>query len=151
MKRGPNIFNAMLRIYGLHLSAILAIWLGTYYPGLDIALSILYLLLLWTEGQHSWRILRSPWKQALIAVFWQLPGFLLAGSILSGLDRLTEFAYYFVFILELWHTPVLPLISLLPVGTILDIPIYYGLSYIMVPVLSFYYYMPAMMPTAERE
>jgi len=141
----------MLRIYVLHLSAILAIWLGTYYPGVDIALSILYLLLLWAEGQHSWQILHSRWKQALIAAFWQLPGFLLAGTILSGLDRLTEFAYYFVFILEIWHTPVLPLISLLPVGTIWGIPIYYGLSFIMVPVLAFYYCMPAMMPTTKRE
>jgi hypothetical protein len=149
MKRGLDIFKAVFRIYCLHLSAILAIWLGMYYPGLDVFLATIYLILLWEEGKHTWQLQPNALRQALVAILWQLPGFFLAGSILVGLDRLTEFAYYFVFILELWQTPVLPLISLLPVWTVKDIPVYYGLFFVMVPVLALYYCMPAIIQGAE--
>lgn len=144
MKRGLNIFKAVFRIYALHLCAILAIWLGMYYPGVDIILAAIYLILLWKEGQYSWQLQHSPLRLALVAILWQLPGFILAGSILSGLGGQTEFAYYFVFILELWQTPVLPLISLLPVWTVHDMPVYYALLFVMVPVLALYYCMPAL-------
>lgn len=113
-----------------------------YFPGLDIILAILYLLLLWEEGKHTCRILCSRRRQALIAIIWQLPGLILAGFVILGLDRLTDFAYYFIFILELWVTPILPLISLLPTLTILERPIYFYLLFLMVPVLAVYYYMP---------
>lgn len=142
MKRGVPILRSIFRIYIIHLSAILAIWLAMYYPGLDVILSILYLLLLWEEGKYTLRTFRSPLKQKIIAVIWQLPGIILGSSVILGLDRLTDFAYYFVFILELWVTPVLPLVSLLPAWSILDRPLYYYLLFVMVPLLAVYYCLP---------
>lgn len=150
MKRGCHILKALLRIYVLHFSAILAVWLAMYYPGLDILLAIIYLILLWEEGKNTWQLQPKLLRQALVACLWQLPGFFLAGSILLGLDRLTEFAYYFVFILELWHTPVLPLISLLPVWTARGLPVYYGLLFAMVPVLTLYYCLPGIIQGRRR-
>ena len=142
MKRGFEILKPVFRVYCLHLSAILAVWLAMYFPGLDIILSTLYLLLLWEEGKYTYRMLRNPKKQAVIACMWQLPGFILASSIILGVDRLTDFAYYFVFILELWFTPILPLVSLLPAWTIWERPIYFYLLFMMVPILAVYYYLP---------
>lgn len=117
-----------------------------YFPGLDIILSILYLILLREEGKHSAQVLLDHKKQALVAVIWQLPGFILGASVLLGLDRLTDFAYYFVFILELWQTPILPLVSLIPAWTIIDKPIYYYCLFLMVPVLAILYYLPGSTP-----
>lgn len=117
-----------------------------YFPGLDIILSILYLILLREEGKHSAQVLLDHKKQALVAGIWQLPGFILGASVLLGLDRLTDFAYYFVFILELWQTPILPLVSLIPAWTIIDKPIYYYYLFLMVPVLAILYYLPGSMP-----
>jgi len=114
-----------------------------YFPGLDIVLSVLYLILLWEEGKSSSRMLLNHKKQALVAMLWQLPGFILSVSVILGLDQLTDFAYYFIFILELWQTPILPLISIIPVWTILDKPLYYYLLFMMVPVMAVYYYLPA--------
>jgi len=121
-----------------------------YYPGLDIILSMLYLVLLWEEGKYTYKMVRNPKKQALIAGIWQLPGFMLGLSVVLGLDRLTDFAYYFVFILELWVTPILPLVSLLPTWTIMERPIYYYLLFIMVPLLAVYYCLPVRRPISQN-
>jgi len=121
-----------------------------YFPGLDILLSILYLILLWEEGKSSFRTHRSHKKQALIAILWQLPGFILSLSVVFGLDRLTDFAYYFIFILELWQTPIIPLVSVIPVWTIMDKPLYYYLLFLMVPIMAIYYYLPARKITSEN-
>ncbi len=144
MKRGVPISKSIFRIYLIHLSAILAVWLAMYYPGLDIILSILYLVVLWEEGNYTFRRIQNSLKQAAVAVIWQLPGFILALSVILKWDRLTDFAYYFIFILELWVTPVLPLISLLPTWTILERPLYYYLFFVLVPILAVYYCLPLL-------
>ena len=150
MKRGFNIFWAIFRIYFLHLFAILAVWLGMYFPGLDIILAILYIIFLWNEGQHSLRLLNNPKKTILVAGIWQFPGMILALSVLTGLDTLADFAYYFVFMLELWLTPVLPLISIIPTFTILDNPFYYYCFFILVPMLALVYCFPVFMRRSEK-
>lgn len=150
MKRGFKILNSLLRVYCLHISAILAIWLAMYFPGLDIVLSILYFYLLWAEGKYSQRMLHNHQSQALTALIWQLPGFILVGSVLLSLDVVADFAYYFIFILELWDTPVLPLVSLLPAWTILDRPVYYYLLFLTVPGLAYYYYLAAGNPENRK-
>jgi hypothetical protein len=121
-----------------------------YYPGLDIILSILYFVLLWEEGKYTYRTVRNAKKQAFIAAIWQLPGLILGISVIIGLERVLDFATYFVFILEFWVTPILPLISLLPTWTILDRPVYYYLLFFMVPILAIYYYLPVHKPISQN-
>jgi hypothetical protein len=126
-----------------YLSAVLAIWLGMYFPGLDILLCIVYIYLLWEEGKYAAQKVQNRKKQALTAFLWQLPGIVLSASVIAGLDRLTDFAYYFLFMLELWQTPILPLISLIPAWTIFEHPLYFYLLFIMVPAVTIFYYLPA--------
>lgn len=143
MKRGFKIFSLLLRGYILHISAIIAIGLAMYFPGLDIILALVYLYLVWKEGSYC-RLRLSRAGIAAVAVLWQLPGYFLAGSILLPLGFASQFSYYFIFMLELWDTPLLPLISLLPTWTLLDRPLYYYLMFVLVPALSLYYYTPAL-------
>ena len=74
-------------------------------------------------------MLRNPKQQAIIASLWQLPGFILGLSVIMGIERVTDLAYYFVFMLELWVTPILPLVSLLPHWT------YYGEAYLLLFII----------------
>lgn len=110
-----------------------------YYPGLDIALSLLYLLIILGEASYK-RF--SFLQQNLIGIVWQLPALFLSLTVLLGLDRATDFSYYFIFMLQLWHTPVLPLITLLPDFIHLDKPFYYYELFLMAPLLWTIYVLP---------
>lgn len=121
-----------------------------YFPGFDVVLAALYLWLIWAEARQAAAEMGSLVKQAVIAVAWQLPGLLMGFFLLTGLDRLTEFAYYFVFMLELWQTPVLPWLSLLPSWFIGGWPVYYIMIFVLVVLLIFIYLLPAMLLSRRR-
>jgi hypothetical protein len=132
----------LLRLYALHLGGILAVWLGMYFPGVDIGLALLYLFVINWEGRYAATGLKGPFKQVAVAILWQMPGFVLAGSVLLGLDQLTDFAYYFIFILELWVTPLLPLVSLIPLVKMAGYPLYYYFLFLLVPLMGLIYLEP---------
>lgn len=111
-----------------------------YFPGLDLLLAGLYLFFLWREAKQSGL---SPLQQAVAGALWQLPGIFLAGSVLLNLDKGTDFSYYFVFMLQLWNTPVLPFINLIPVYNLSSMPLYYYLLFVMVPLLWVFYLLPS--------
>ena len=136
-----RIVKAVLRIYCIHCTGILAICLSMYFSGLDLPLAFLYLAVIWQEARHN-SSLYGPIRQGILGFIWQLPAIFLSLSILLGLDRATDFSYYFIFILQLWHTPVLPIISLLPLHSIGDKPLYYYLLFLMVPLLWSFYLLP---------
>jgi len=112
-----------------------------YFPGLDLVLASLYLVLIWQEARRS-SASCGPVQQGIVGFLWQLPAIFLSLSILLGLDQATDFSYYFIFILQLWHTPVLPIISLIPLHNVGDKPLYYSLLFLMVPLLWSFYLMP---------
>lgn len=110
-----------------------------YYPGLDILLAGLFLWVIWKEaGEKSFSLL----QQSLVAITWQLPALFLSLSVLLGLDKNTDFSYYFIFMLQLWHTPLLPLTTVLPDLLQLDRPFYYYELFIMTPLLWVVYLLP---------
>lgn len=96
-----------LRLYLLHLFASLAVWLATYYPGLDMVLSLLYLYLLYREGQMCSLNLINRW---LVGFLWQAPALVFA-IFSTGLFHFGA-ANYGIFLLSFWATPLLPLFSL---------------------------------------
>ncbi len=130
-----------MRLYTIQLAAILAVWLGMYYPGLDIILAGLFLLVVWGEADYQ----RFSWlQQSLIAIIWQLPAFFLSMSVLLGLDKATDFSYYFIIMLQLWHTPLLPLTTVQPDLLQLDKPFYYYELFVMTPLLWMVYFLPRL-------
>ncbi len=110
-----------------------------FYPGLDIVLALLYLVIIWGEASYkSFSFVR----QCLVGFAWQLPALFLSLSILLRLDQATDFSYYYVFMLQLWHTPALPLTTLLPELIRLDKPFYYYELFIFAPLLWTIYLLP---------
>ncbi|NLN86865.1 MAG: hypothetical protein GX133_04575 [Syntrophomonadaceae bacterium] len=134
---------ALTRAYIIHISAIIAIGLAMYFPGLDIVLALVYLYLVYKEAGY-WRQSLNRAGMASVALLWQAPGYLLGGAILLTAESISQFSYYYIFMLELWGTPLLPLFSLLPAWTLLDRPLYYYLLFMLVPCLSLHYYYPAL-------
>ncbi|MBP1760561.1 MAG: hypothetical protein H6Q64_103 [Firmicutes bacterium] len=110
-----------------------------YYPGLDIVLALLYLLIIWWEASYK---NLSLFLQCLVGLAWQLPALYLSLSIIMGLDQATDFSYYFVFMLQLWHTPVMPLATLMPNLIRLDKPFYYYELFVFAPLLWTIYLLP---------
>jgi len=95
------------RLYFLHIFAILAVWLSMYIPGLDFLFAIIYILLIIVEGKES--VVSLGASQTLIAaLLWQLPGLVLAALVMQSLS------YNAIFLLEIWVTPLIPVISLAP-------------------------------------
>lgn len=133
------IFKAALRLYVIQLSAILAVWLAMYYPGLDIVLALLYLVIILREAYYS---KNAFLQQSLTGIIWQLPACFLSLTVLLGFDQSTDFSYYYIFMLQLWHTPVLPLFTLLPDFIQLDKPLYYYELFLMAPLLWIIYVLP---------
>lgn len=134
-KKGAQLINTVLRLYMIHLFAILAVWLATYYPGLDVVLAVLYLLVVVREVRYHQS--KSRWRIFVVVLTWQLTGLFFSLIILARCTML-ELYNYAIFVLELWYTPILPFLSMLPTGS-LEKPLYYyallGMPLLYVAVL----------------
>jgi hypothetical protein len=109
-------------LYLIQLGALLAVWLASYFSGLDVILSLLFMAVILIEGVNQTRS-----KLTLITVLlWQLPGIILSLAISTGISSAMPGGEYYIFVLELWYTPVIPLIALLS-APFLPAPAYYNM------------------------
>lgn len=105
-----EIKRAVLRLYFIHFFAVLAIWMSTYFPGFDIFCAFLYIFFISAEirSVYSW----EKRKKFILGLSWIIPSAVLAliakNNIVMG--DLSNLAF---FILQLWYTPFIPLISLI--------------------------------------
>ena len=111
------------RLYFIHIFAWLAIWLATYYPGLDVVLAFAYLLIIFLQIRSLGD--ESGGRAAAVFLAWQAPGIVFSVLILLPWSfwGLKEYAF---FLLMFWYTPVVPLLSLLQ-WVIAGYPLYYFL------------------------
>jgi hypothetical protein len=130
------------RLYFIHITAIAAGILSTYFPGMDILVALLYLLLIGFEARRAYQLPR--WKQSLTALIWQAPGILWALILITSFNLMGVYEYA-IFLLQFWFTPLLGVISLSGWYFYFDKPIYYYLL-IYLPFISFLYYLgPAIL------
>jgi hypothetical protein len=120
-------------LYFIHFFAFFAVWFSTYFPGWDIALSVLYLAIIGIESKNSRDL--SWGCRVISAIIWQAPAIALCVIIITGLSA-GGLSNYAIFLLQFWHTPLLPLVSLFPGTLYAGKPVYYyillGLSFFMV-------------------
>jgi len=111
------------RLYFIHIFAWLAIWLATYYPGLDIVLAVVYLVIICDQMRSLAK--GSKCKGVAGFILWQAPGIIF--SLISLLPwswwGIKDYAF---FLLMFWYTPVVPLLSILQ-WVIAGYPLYYYL------------------------
>jgi hypothetical protein len=123
------------------MGALLTVWLASYFTGLDLIFSIIFTAIIMIESITG---RGEIWSGLATVLIWQLPGMILSLCIISGLSNLMPGGEYYIFILELWYTPVIPLISLISTP-FLPYPLYYNLLLIM-PLIMIIYYMLGFIP-----
>lgn len=103
-------FRAWGRLFFIHLSAIIAVWLGSYYPGLDLALSVVYLVVVLVEWFSMWQRQLNPGGLVLLFLVWHLPlGYALI--LIQGGFYTSGGLYYLAFVQQIWLTSLLPLLA----------------------------------------
>jgi len=139
------ILRPVFKLYIIHGFASLAVWLSTYYPGLDIIVSGIYMVIVGIEA----KLIRNRMVKEilLIAVLWQVPGFFLSMVSSIGLWDLSD---YSLFMLQFWYTPLMPLMSVLTAFLHAKKPLYYYLLFIMPLLMSSYYYLLAVLNKPKR-
>lgn len=131
------MIKAVARLYLLQLSAFLAVWFSTYFPGLDFLLALVYLIILGLEASRLKGFACS--QILLITVIWQGPAAIL--SIMAVVNF-----YFFslsdnaIFLLEFWSTPLLPLLTPLGYFNNFDKPLYYYLLLAMPWLIGLWYF-----------
>jgi len=133
------MLSAILRLYLIQISAALAAALSLYYPGLDIVISVLFLLIIAVEGQRYDLSIKHVIYTALI---WQAPAILYALIIVNNIN-IPGISEYAIFILEFWFTPLVGILSLANFTVDSGRPLYYYLLVYLPFIISLYYIMCA--------
>ncbi|MGE5544245.1 MAG: hypothetical protein ACM3UW_04665 [Bacillota bacterium] len=115
------------------LYAILA-WLTMYFPGLDLLTSAVFIFLLFNWSRYMVRNGMNTWQVMAAAFLAQLPGLVFSGLAIYSWWRYGPLTSNFDFILQMWHTPFVPLLSLLPTVHLQGFPLSFLLAYILSPV-----------------
>ncbi len=129
------LVNAV-RLYFIHLSAFAAGILSSYFPGLDIMVAIIYLVVIALEARRAYEL---PLIQKIVtASIWQAPSLFFAVLCISSFNFLGLYEYA-IFMLQFWFTPLLGLLSLAGINYYFDKPLYYYLL-VYLPFISCIYY-----------
>ncbi len=126
----------VIRLYFIHISAFGAGVLSIYFPGLDIIVSIIYLLVIALEAHRAYELPLN--KKIIIVLIWQAPAIFFAGICISRLNFMGLYEYA-IFMLQFWYTPLVGLLSLAGITVYSDKPLYYYLL-IYLPFISCFYY-----------
>lgn len=121
-----------LLIFNL-LYAIL-VWFAMYFPGLDLLASAVFIYLLFSWSKYMVRNGMNTWRVMATAVLAQLPGLVFSSLAIYSWWRYGPLTSNFDFILQMWHTPFVPLLSLLPAVHLQGFPLSFLLAYILSPV-----------------
>lgn len=121
-----------LLIFNL-LYAIL-VWLTMYFPGLDLLASVVFIYLLFRWTRYMVRNRMNTWQVISAATLAQLPGLVFSGIALYSWWLYGPLTSNFDFILQMWHTPFVPLLSLLPAVHLQEFPLYFLFAYILSPL-----------------
>lgn len=113
---------AILRLYFIHISAFLAVGLGTYYPPWDVLAASLYMLIIVLEARNV--RMNPASSKKIIVIAWQGPGIILSLLAMSHIT-MWDLQNYAFFIMLFWYTPLVPFLSLLPGVFWRGWPLYY--------------------------
>lgn len=141
-----KILTAVLRMYCLQIFAFLAVTLSTYFPGWDLILSGVYLLVLTAESRLQSEL--GLTNKLLVIAVWQGFALFLALYVWQGWT-FWGLCDYAVFILQFWSAPLLPWWSLIHIPISSRFPDYYYLV-LITPLLISLWYLLDSRPTKQK-
>ncbi len=133
------MIQQVLRLYVIQIFAFTAICLGSYYPGIDIALALLYFLVIAREARSAHGHKRG--KILSVIILWQGPAALLSLMMLNGMNNTGFWGLNAPFLLEFWATALVALLSCFK-GPLIAGKAFYYYCIISAPlILGIYYYL----------
>ncbi|MDD3852156.1 MAG: hypothetical protein PHD40_00700 [Syntrophomonadaceae bacterium] len=133
IESSSRFYQPVIRLYIIQIGAFIAVWLGSYYPDLDILLSLFYILIISMEIIDIRGI--DVKEKLKVLIFWQGPGAILSLMVLG--QSIYLISGDIIFIMEFWNTPILPILSLFP--AINGQPVYYNLLIATPLIMSLYF------------
>jgi hypothetical protein len=117
-----KIVRAAGRLYLIQIFAFSAVSLSTFFPGLDLLLALLYIIVLIAEGRLHPEMTIA--QKSSVVFLWQGP------ALFMSIYVLAEFTFanlddYAIFAMQFWTAPLLPWWSLLNAPTPGSYPLYY--------------------------
>ncbi|NPV92220.1 MAG: hypothetical protein HPY50_15745 [Firmicutes bacterium] len=136
------------RLFVIHVLFILLVAEGTYFQGLDLVFSLFYLVILWQAGKAiSDEFEARPWLNLIIVgTAYQLPGYAMTVINLLYYNGKQGIAADFTYGFQLWHTPLLPFLSLHTFPLIGDFISYFVALFFLSP----FYLLVMIAPFASR-
>jgi hypothetical protein len=124
-------------------------WFAMYFPGIDVVVSLVYVGFIWWQGRRWGRELGAG-GVALTAALAQLPGFLFQSLAIWYWINQGLLTSNYDFFLQLWHTPFIALLSLIPLGSWHGISLYYWALHLLSPLYVFLMTAAAGLPLSGR-
>lgn len=122
------------RLLTFNLLYAVLVWLTMYFPGLDLLAAVAFVCVLFIWSRRMVRNGMTTGKVMATAFLAQLPGLIFSVLALHSWWSYGPLTSYFDFALQMWHTPFLPLLSLLPPIRIQGFPLYFLLGYVLSPL-----------------
>ena len=147
------MLKCITRLWFIHIISLLTILFSMYFPVFDVVLSLVFLVFIYLEGRLIvYKTNGSLWQVSVIALSWQFPALLLILVNTFDLSQFTALYHYSYFMLEIWQTQLLPLLSLIPpTWTYQGMPLYYYLYFIDIPLLMFLLILPTLQYRIRRK
>lgn len=136
------VFNILFAIF---------VWLAMYFPGLDILASLAFvIILIWfslslgkmemtsVQGYRLANSNKSIWQKKLsiiaICLIGQSPALITEGLAIWNWVNFGPFTSNYDFVLQMWHIPWMPLISVLPAWNVEGFVVSFLSLYLLSPV-----------------
>ncbi len=129
------MIGAGLKLLAFNLLYAILVWLTMYFPGLDLLASTFFLYCLYCWSRYLGHAGFSMWRVMGTATLAQVPGLIFGSLALYNWWLYGPLTSNYDFMLQMWHTPWVPMLSLLPSMYIREFP----LSFLLLFVLSFVY------------
>lgn len=121
-----------MKIIFLHFLFVVLTWLATFFPGLDLAVAFIYCFLVISIIRQKGLGCRKVWPSCLA---WQSPGLFLTGMSLIFWCWQGAASSNYDFMLQVWHLPFLPFLSLLPYREFFGVSLAYIVLHLISPFL----------------
>ncbi len=123
-----------LGIMAFNLLSAICVWLTMYFPGLDIGASLVFISVTYMMNRRL--AAQAGNVQAWIGslILGQLPGLISETLALWSWYHYGPLTSFWDFVLQMWHTQYVPLLSMLPVIKLSGFPVSFLILYLLAPL-----------------
>jgi hypothetical protein len=128
------MLRAGFRLLSFNLFYAILVWLTMYFPGVDLLASVFFIYLLFRWSRYLGDAGFNTWQVMGTAFLAQIPGLVFGSLAIYSWYLYGPLTSNHDFLLQMWHTPLVPILSLLPTIHLQGFPLSFLLLYVLSPV-----------------